>query len=55
MTAKPPAQRQKEWRERQKSDGLTEVRGIWAPPADHPNVRAAARRAVERIKRKGKK
>ena len=54
LTAKTPAERKAEERKRRADEGLAEVRGIWAPPADHPDVRAAARRAVERIRKKEK-
>jgi hypothetical protein len=46
MTAKRPdptaAKRQAAKRARAKDAGLAEVRGILAPPALHPNIKAAA-------------
>jgi len=40
--AKTNAQRQKEWRERQRAEGLREVSGAWAYPEDHPAIKAKA-------------
>jgi hypothetical protein len=41
MTAKTPAQRKAAERDRRwENDGLKEVRGIWAPPAEHDQIRA---------------
>ena len=42
MTAKTTIQRQKEFKQRQREAGLKEVRNLWAPPADHPAIKAYA-------------
>ena len=54
MTAKTPAQRKADQRARNKEAGLSEVRGIHAPPDDHPTIREAAKRLADRLARKRK-
>ena len=54
MTAKTPAQRKADQRARNKEAGLSEVRGIHAPPDDHPTIRAAAKRLADRLAKKRK-
>ena len=54
MTAKTPAQRKADQRARNKEAGLSEVRGIHAPPDDHPTIREAAKRLAGRLAKKRK-
>ncbi len=54
MTAKTPAQRKADQRARNKEAGLSEVRGIHAPPDDHPTIRAAAKRLADRLAKRRK-
>ena len=54
MTAKTPAQRKADQRAREKEAGLSEVRGIHAPPDDHPTIRAAAKRLADRLAKRRK-
>lgn len=54
MTAKTPAQRKADQRAREKEAGLSEVRGIHAPPDDHPTIREAAKKLADRLARKRK-
>lgn len=42
MTAQTPAQRKASERQRHKEAGRTEVRGIYAKPADHAAIKAHA-------------
>jgi len=42
MTAKTPAQRKAAERARKALAGISEVRGIFAPPADHAAIKQAA-------------
>lgn len=42
VTAKTPAQRKASERQRHKEAGRTEVRGIYAKPADHAAIKAYA-------------
>ena len=51
MNAKTNAERQRDWRERNKQDGNTEVRGIFAHRDDHAAIKAyAAKLARKRAK-----
>ena len=54
MTAKTPAQRKADQRARNKEAGLSEVRGIHAPPDDHPTIREAAKKLAGRLAKKRK-
>jgi hypothetical protein len=61
VNAKTNAERQKTWREKQaaerklaKAAGLAEVRGIYAHPEDHPEVKAAAAKIARRRAKKEK-
>ncbi len=54
MTAKTPAQRKADQRARNKEAGLSEVRGIHAPPDDHPTIREAAKKLADRLAKKRK-
>ena len=54
MTAKTPAQRKADQRAREKEAGLSEVRGIHAPPDDHQAIREAAKRLADRLAKKRK-
>ena len=54
MTAKTPAQRKADQRARNKEAGLSEVRGIHAPPDDHPTIREAAKRLADRLAKRRK-
>lgn len=36
----PNAKKQAAFKARKRAEGLAEVRGIWAPPADHERIRA---------------
>ncbi len=55
MKAKPPkttsAQRMKKLRADNKDKGLIEVRGLFAPPAHHNQIKAYAR-GIDRLKKK---
>ena len=51
---KTPAQRKADQRARKKEAGLSEVRGIHAPPDDHPTIREAAKRLAGRLAKKRK-
>ena len=46
-TAKTPAQRMAAFRARKAAQQLSEVRGIFAPPALHPPIRAFAKRLTK--------
>ena len=46
MTAQTAAQRRAALVRRRKEAGLTEVRGIFLPPALHPTLKATARRML---------
>lgn len=52
---KTNAQRQKEWRERQKAEGLREVSGVWAYPADHAAIKSHAARLTAQTAKRRKK
>ena len=54
MTAKTPAQRKADQRARNKEAGLSEVRGIHAPPDGHQAIREAAKRLADRLAKKRK-
>lgn len=54
MTAKTPAQRKADQRAREKEAGLSEVRGIHAPPDDHPTIREAAKKLAGELAEKRK-
>lgn len=56
MTAKTNAERQREWRNRSKqaAEG-TEVRGIFAHPEDHADVKEAAAKIARRRARVAKR
>ena len=47
MTSKTTSERQRELRARRLSDGLTEVRGIYAKPEDHANIKAYAKKLAK--------
>lgn len=51
---KTPAQRKADQRAREKEAGLSEVRGIHAPPDDHPTIREAAKKLADRLAKKRK-
>lgn len=55
MTALTDAERQALRRKREKAKGLEEVRGIWAPKADHDAIKEAAARLTAQTARKRKK
>ena len=44
---KTTAERQRDYRARKAAQGLEEIRGLFANPADHPKIRAY----VERLKK----
>lgn len=44
MSSKTTADRQRELRARRLSEGLTEVRGIYAKPDDHAKIKAYAKK-----------
>jgi hypothetical protein len=46
MKAQTPAQRQQALRQRRLEQGLTEVRGLYAPPAQHKQIKDAARKLL---------
>ena len=51
--AKTNAERQKEWRKRTKEAANgTEVRGIFAPPAHHPPIKAEALKVARKLARR---
>ena len=54
MTAKTPAQRKAEERARHLDAGRTEVRGIYAPPEQHAEVKKAAAKIARRRARVAK-
>ena len=54
MTAKTSTERSRERRERLKAGAVSEVRGIHAPPDDHPTIRAAAKRLADRLAKRRK-
>lgn len=39
MTTQTPAQRVQAFRQRKKADGLTELRGVFLPPAKHKQAK----------------
>lgn len=47
MTAQTAAQRRAALVRRRKEAGLTEVRGLFLPPALHPTLKATARRMAK--------
>jgi len=47
-TAQTPAQRKASERQRHKEAGRTEVRGIYADPADHAAIKAHAAKLAKR-------
>lgn len=47
MTAKTTAQRQEALRARRAAEGLTEVRGIYLPPALHPELKRLAEKLAK--------
>lgn len=51
MTAKTTAERQRAFRAELKRQGLTEVRGIFAKPAQHKVAREAAKQALAQIEK----
>lgn len=51
---KTPAQRKADQRAREKEAGLSEVRGIHAPPDDHPTIREAAKKLAGELAKKRK-
>lgn len=56
MTAKTNAQYQQDFRDRAKERDLKEVRGIYLPPVMHPELKAIAKRMLNRAeKQKGAK
>jgi hypothetical protein len=52
--AKTNAERQREFRARKATEQATEVRGIFAPPADHAEVKEAAAKIARRRQRAAK-
>ena len=52
MTAKTPAERKADERKRRADEGLAEVRGIWAYPADHAAIKSHAARLAAQTARK---
>ncbi len=59
MTAKRPdptaAERKRRQRAKEREGGLEEVRGIKAPPVDHPEIKEAALKHASRLaKRRAK-
>ena len=51
MTAKTTAERQRAYKASQRKLGLTEVRGIYAKPAQHQAVKEAARKMAEKAEK----
>ncbi len=47
MIAKTTAERQRAYKANKAAEGLTEVRGIFAPPARHAEVREAAAKTLK--------
>jgi hypothetical protein len=45
-TGKSPAERQRDFRARKAEQSLTEVRGIFAHPEDHPKIKSQAARVI---------
>ena len=52
MTDPTNAARQARYRQRKATEGLTEVRGIYAPPEDHKEIREQAAKIARRRERK---
>jgi hypothetical protein len=50
MTAKTNAQKQAELRARRLAQGITELRGLYAPTTQHAAIKAAVREMIEREK-----
>jgi hypothetical protein len=48
MTAKPNAERQREFRARQAQQQIAEVRGIFAHPDDHADIKSHAGKLARR-------
>jgi hypothetical protein len=46
MTAKTTAERQRAYKASQRRQGLMEVRGIFAKPAQHQAIKEAARKVI---------
>ena len=55
MTAKTNAERQREFRARQAEQKATEVRGIFAHPDDHQDIKAHAQKVARRRLRAAKR
>ena len=56
MSADPTnAARQARYRQRKATEGLREVRGIYAPPEDHKEIREQAAKIARRRKEREKK
>lgn len=53
MTAKTPAQRQREFRARKAQQQTTEVRGIFAHPEDHAEIKSHAGKLARRRAARG--
>lgn len=53
--AKTNAERQREYRARKAAETVTEVRGIFAHPDDHAEVKEAAAKIVRRRQRAAKR
>lgn len=51
MIAKTTAERQREFKARKAAEGMTEVRGIFAPPDRHADIREAAAKALRKPKK----
>lgn len=51
--AKTPTERARALRERRAAQGLSEVRGIWAPAALHEAIKAAAARLLKKRAKEG--
>ena len=49
MSDQKNAKYQKEFRERKKADGKTELRGVYVKKEHHPRVKAKARDEAERL------
>lgn len=54
MTAKTSTERSRERRARLDAEKVSEVRGIHAPPDDHPTIREAAKKLADRLAKKRK-
>ena len=55
MPPKTTTQRVKDLHERRKAEGLKQIRGLWAYPADHAAIKSHAARLTAQTARKRKK